>query len=219
MPSFGLYRTCYPHFMTTFTINDITCTIFIPWHALYMTSHLLCMMSHSLFVTSHNEPIYGIKHYMFMLYSLDMASGTVLWPQNHYVPSQPLCLALHSMYFWHYTQCTNFLKRSECMSSQPLYVWHHMQYIWHHIHSLWRHTIEVIPLHPLHAWHRTPNIWHNTYGNTNVISDICPNISNTTSTVSVSSNPAYQLYHTHTLYDITHYTCDIIFSMHAITTV
>ena len=88
----GLYRTWYPHFMTTFTINDITCTVFIPWQTLYMTSHLLCMMSHSLFVTSHNDPIYGIKHYMFMLYSLDMASGTVLWPQNHCVPSQPLCL-------------------------------------------------------------------------------------------------------------------------------
>ena len=50
-------------------------------------------------VTSHNDPIYGIKHYMFMLYSLDMASGTVLWPQNHCVPSQPLCLILHSVYF------------------------------------------------------------------------------------------------------------------------
>ena len=83
------------------------------------------------------------------------------------------------MYFWHYTQCTNFLKRSECMSSQPLYVWQHMQYIWHDIHSLWLHTIEVITLHPVHAYHHTPNIWHNTYGNTNVISAICPTISNT----------------------------------------
>ena len=31
-----------------------------------------------------------------------------------------------------------------------------------------------------------------------------PTISNTTPTVSVSSNPEYQLYHTHSLYDITH---------------
>ena len=38
----------------------------------------------------------------------------------------------------------------------------------------------------------------------NIISAIWPIISNTKSTVSVSSNPAYQLFHTHSLYDITH---------------
>ena len=177
--------------------------IFMEVYALYMTSHPRFMTS---------------QHYMFMLYSLDMASGTDLWPQNHCVPSQPLCLTLHSMYFWHYTKYTNFLKRCECLSSQPLYVWHPMHYIWHHIHSLWLHSIEVITLHPLHSWHHTPNIWHNTYGNMNVISAIRPTISNTTSTVFVSSNPGYQLYDTHSLYDNTHYTCDIIFSMPAITT-
>ena len=133
-----------------------------------------------------------------------MASGTVLWPHNHCVPSQPLCLTLCSMYFWHYTECTNFMKRRECMSSQPLYVSHPMHCIWHHIHSLWLHTIVVITLHPLHSWHHTPNIWHNKYGNMNIISAIWPSISNTTSTVCVSANPGYQLYHTHSLYDITH---------------
>ena len=184
-------------------IHSITRIIYDNSSTLYDVTFTIC-------VTSHNDPIYGIKHYMFMLYSLDMASGTVLWPQNHCVPSQPLCLTLHSVYFWHYTQCT--------MSSQPLYVWHHIHYIWHHIHSLWLHTIEVITLHPLHSCHHKPNIWHNTYGNTNVLSAICPTISNTTSTPSVSSNPGYQWYHTHSLYDITNYTCDIIFSMHAITT-
>ena len=71
-------------------------------------------------VTSPNDSIYVIKHYMFMTYSLVMASCTVLWPHNHCVPSQPLCLTLHSVYFWHYTQCTDFMKRSECMSSQSL---------------------------------------------------------------------------------------------------
>ena len=192
-------------------IHSITRIIYDISSTLYDVTFTMC-------VTSHNDPIYGIKQNMFMLYSFDMASGTVLWPQNHCVPSQTLCLTLHSMYFWHYTQYTNFLKRSECMSSQPLYVWHPMHYIWHHIHSLWLHTIVVITLHPLDSGHHTTNIWHNTYGNTNVISAICPTISNTTSTVSVSSNPGYQLYHTHSLYSITHYTCDIIFSMPAITT-
>ena len=183
-----------------------------------MISHLLCMMSHSLCVLHHTMTLSMASNNIYLFYSFNMASGTVLWPQNHCVPSQPLCLTLHSMYFWHYTKCTNFLKRSECMSSEPLYVWLHMHYIWHHIYSLWLHTIEFITLHPLHSWHHTLNIWHNTYGNTNIISDICPTISNTISTLSVSSNPGYQLYHTHSLYDITHYTCDIIFSMHAITT-
>ena len=159
-------------------IHSMTCIIYDISSTLYDVTFTMC-------VTSHNDPIYGIKHYMVMLYSLDMASGTELWPKNHCVPSQPLCLTLHSMYFWHYTKCTNFLKRSECMSSQLLYVWHHMQYIWHHIHSLWLHTFEYITLHPLHSWHHTPNIWHNTYGNTNIISAICASISNTTSTVSV----------------------------------
>ena len=187
-------------------------------HIIYDISSTLYDVKFTMCVTSHNVPIYGIKHYMFMLYSIDMSSGTVLWPQNHCVSSQTLCVTLHSMYFWHYTQYNNYSKRSECMSSQPLYVWHHMHYIWHHIHSLWLYTIVVITLHPLHSGHHTPNIWHNTYGNTNYISAICPTISNTTSTVSVSSNPGYQLYDTHSLYDITHSTCDIIFSNHAITT-
>ena len=86
-------------------IHSITRIIYDISSSLYDVTITMC-------VTSHNVPIYGIKHYMFMLYSLDMASGTVLWPQNHCVPSQPLCLTLHSMYFWHFTQYNNFLKRS-----------------------------------------------------------------------------------------------------------
>ena len=41
--------------MTTFTISDITCTLFIPSHALYMTTQLLCMRSHSLYVLHHTS--------------------------------------------------------------------------------------------------------------------------------------------------------------------
>ena len=152
-----------------------------------------------------------------MLYSLDMASGTVLWPENHCVPSQPLCLTLHSMYFWYYRQCTNFLKISECMSSQSLYLWHHMQYIWHHIHSLWLHTIEDITLHPLHSCHHKSNIWQHIWQYDRLICYLSHYIKST-STPSVSSNPGYQLYHTLSLYDITNYRFDIIFCMHAITT-
>ena len=95
---------------------------------------------HSLYMYDPICTIYDIKPYMFMTNSLYMASRTVLWPHNSCVPSQPLCLTLHWVYFWHDTKCTNFMKRSECLSSQPLYVWHDMHYIWHHIHSLWHHT-------------------------------------------------------------------------------
>ena len=113
----------YIHYITRI-IYEISCT-------LYDVTFTMC-------VTSHNDSIYDIKPYMFMTYSLDMASRTVLWPHNHCVPSLPVCLTLHSVYVWHYTQCTNFMK-SECMSSQHLYVWYHMHYIWHHIHSFTSH--------------------------------------------------------------------------------
>ena len=205
------YDTLYYLWHHMHYIHSITRIIYDISSTLYDVTFTMC-------VTSHNDPINGNNHYMFMIYSLDMASGTVIWPNNHFVPSEPLCLSLHSMYFWHFTQCTNFLKSSECMSSQPVYVWDRMHYIWHHIHSSWLQKIVVITLHPLHSWHHTPNIWHNTYGSTNIIFVICPNISNTISNESVSSNPVYQLYHTLSLYDITHCTRDIIYSMHAITT-
>ena len=219
MPTFGLYRTWYPHFMTSFTINDITCTVFFPSHALYMTTHLLSMMSHSLYVLHHTVTLSMVSHTIGLCYI------HLIWHQAQcYDHKTIVCLPSH--YAWYYTQCIFdikhnvpiFFKRSECLSSQSLYLWHHMQYIWHHIHSLWLQTIEVVTLHPLHSCHHTPNIWHNTYGNTNVISAICHTVSNTTSTVTVSSNRGYQLYHTFSLYDITNYTCDIIYSMHAIRT-
>ena len=73
-----------------------------------------------------------------------------------------------------------------------------------HILSLWLHTIVVITLHPLHSWHNTPYIWHHTHGNTNVLSATWQTVYNTISNVSVSWNTGYQLYHTHSLYDITH---------------
>ena len=70
-------------------------------HIIYDISSTMYDVTFTMCVTSHNDPIYGIKHNMFMLYSLDMASGTVLWRKNLSVPSQPLCLTLHSMYFWY----------------------------------------------------------------------------------------------------------------------
>ena len=116
-------------------INDIISTLYenspyYLWHhrhyihyitrIIYDISSTLYDVTFTMCVTSHNVSIYVIKHCMIMTYSLDMASHTLLWPHNNCVPSQPLCLILYSVYFWHYTQCTNFMKRSECTSSQPL---------------------------------------------------------------------------------------------------
>ena len=47
-------------------------------HIIYDISFTLYDVTFTMCVTSHNDTIYGIKHNMFMLYSLDMASGTVL---------------------------------------------------------------------------------------------------------------------------------------------
>ena len=104
-------------------------------------------------------------------------------------------------YLWHYLHCIHdftptiakmasnvcassqrlrWWSQTNCMTSYPLYVCHLMHSTKRHIHSLWLHTIVVITLHPLHSWHNTTYIWHHTHGNTNVLSAISQNISNTT---------------------------------------
>ena len=131
-------------------------------------------------VSSHNVSLYDIKPYRFMIYSLDMASDRVLRPHNHCVPSQPLCLWLHSVDFLHYTQCTNFMKRSECMSSQPMYVWHHMHYIWHHLHALWHHTtlfmmssLLYLTSHSLYLTSRPLYLCHHTDSLNDITGNLC----------------------------------------------
>ena len=121
-----------------------------------------------------------------------------------FMTSLPIYLKWHPQYLCHHNDSNDGLRPTVCMTSHPLYVCDLMHSTQCHIHSLWLHMIVVIILQPLHSWHHTPYILHHTHGNTNVISAIWPTISNTTSTVSVSSNPGYQRYHTHSLYDITH---------------
>ena len=96
------------------------------------------------------------------------------------------------------------------MISDQLYIRHHTYFKYDTLCSihkftstLWVHTIVVTTLHPLHLWHQTHYIWYHTHDNTEVKSAISPSISDTTSTVTVSSNPGYQFYHTYSLYDIT----------------
>ena len=121
-----------------------------------------------------------------------------------FMTSLPLYQKWHPPFLCHHSDSTDGLIPTVYMTSHPPYVCHLTHSTKCHIHSLWFHTIVVITLHPQHSWHHTSCIWHHTHGNTNVISAIWPTISNTASTVSVSSNPGYHLYHTHPLDDITH---------------
>ena len=45
---------------------------------IYVISSTLYDVTFNMCVTSHNDSLYDIKHYIFMTYSLDMASRTVL---------------------------------------------------------------------------------------------------------------------------------------------
>ena len=132
------------------------------------------------------------------------------------------CYHFHDIYHW--IQSIWVLTTPLSMISEWLYVWHHTYFIYdtlctiHKVTStLWVHTILVTTSHLLHSWHHTHYIWYHTHDNTKVLSAISPSISDTTSTVSVSSNPGYQLHFTHSLYVITHYMYDITFSIHDIT--
>ena len=62
-----LYENLYYKWHHMHYIHSITRVIYDNSSTPYDVTFTIC-------VTSHNDPIYGIKHYMFMLYSLDMAS-------------------------------------------------------------------------------------------------------------------------------------------------
>ena len=163
------------------------------WHLIYS---VWCHIHYVCYITQWHY--FDIKHYMFMTYSHYMASHTVLSPHNHCVHSQPICLTLHLVNFWHYTQCNNFMKRREGMSSQRLYVWHHMHYIWHHIHSLWPHTtlfVTSCPLclatHPFYLTSRPLYLCSHPHS----LNDI-------TATLCIISHTVYMLHPIHYIYDI-----------------
>ena len=170
-------------------------------HIIYDISSTLYDVTFTMCVTSGNDSIYDIKYCKFLTYSLYMASHTVLWPHNHCVPSQTLCLTLHSVYLWHYTQCTNFMKRRECMSSYPLYVWHHMHYVWHHFHSLWHDNTLFMTSSPLYLTsHYRWQVYLILYplylcNHTHSINDI-------TITLCLISHTVYMWHPIHFIYDI-----------------
>ena len=170
--------------------------------------------SHPLFQRYNTLCIYDIKPTICIIsYTMYKAPRPHFMTSHHiiyditcsvFMTSLPLYLKCYPPFLCHHNDSTDVLRPTVCMTSHRPYVCHLMHSTQCLIHSLWFHTILVITLHPLHSGHHTPYIWYHTHGNTNVISAIWPTISNTTSTLSVSSNPGYHLNHTHSLDDITH---------------
>ena len=214
MRSHPLYMsTSYPLYTTTYSLylyphSHCTCVSHtnFPWYhtlCIYDTAPTICLTLDTLYKVSH-------PHFMTSCHIIYVFTCTV------FMTSLPWYVTLHPQYRCPHNPTKFDLCTTVWMTSHPLYVWHFMPI--HNVTStLWINTIVVTTIHPLHSWHHTHYIWHYTHDNTKIISAISLSISDITSTLSVSSNPLYQLYYTHSLYDSTHYMYDITFSMHYIT--
>ena len=104
---------------------------------------------------------------------------------------------------WHHIHCIRHGSHGICvitpthsMISHPIYVWHYNHYMYRTIYPIWGITSILYEITPHYVWHHM-----------HCIIDITPSISDITSTLSMSSRPVYQLYHTNSLYDITHTLC------------
>ena len=147
-------------------IHGIKCTIYDMSSTVYHITFTIC-------VTSHNACISDITKSMFITYPLYMASQTV-------ITTQPLCLISHPVYLCHHIKCTSYIKPSACMTSQPLYIWQHMQYIWKHIHSLWHHNSLFMTWSPLYLTSCSLYLCHHTHTTDDI-----------TATLSMISRPVY----------------------------
>ena len=135
-----------------------------------------------------------------------------------FMTSPPVYLKWHPTTLCHHNVCIDGLTPTVCMTLHPLCLCHPMHSTQRHIHSLWLHTIVVITLHPLNAWHHTHYIWHHTHDNTTLYLPSYP--------LYLTLHPLY-LCHQNRVSIIAQllsvwyhidYMCDILFSMHAITT-
>ena len=214
MRSHPLYiSTSYPLITTAYSLylyhhSHYTCVS----HPRFPLYHTLCIHDIAPTICITSDTLYKVSHPQFM------TSDHIIYDITCtvFMSSFPQYLTLHPLYLCPHNPSTYDLWTTVCMTTHPIYIWHICK-IHNFISTLWVHTIVETTLHPLHSWHHTHYIRHHTHDNTKVISAISPSISDTTSTVSVSSNPVYQLHYTHSLYDITHYMYDITFTMHDIT--
>ena len=189
MSSHPLYRQHHTH-----SLYDITLSICVASFALYKTSHPHFMSS--------NHRVYVITPNIFDIVSTVSVSST-----------STVVMISHQLYFWdhirynswHHIHCIRHDSHRICVItptrsiiSHPFYVWHHTHYMYNIIYPIKGISSSFYDIHPHVAWHHMHSIH-----------DITPSISDTMSTLSVSSRPVHQLYHTNSLYDITHTLCMI----------
>ena len=181
----------------------ITTTVSVSSHPHFRWYHTLCMygITPTVHITSYTLYKSSHPHFMTSQHITYVSTCTV------FMASLPWYLTLYPLYLCHHNHSSDDLWPILCVISHPLYVWHPMNCTYSHIHSLWTDTIVVNIVLSLDSWHHTHYIWRHTHDNTNVISAVSSTITDTPSTVSVSSNAVHQLYHTHSLDDITHTLC------------
>ena len=167
-------------------IDDITPTVFMRSHPLYMStsyplytttyslylyhhSHCTCV-SHPLFPWYHTLCIYDIKPTIF-----DTTASASVW-------SHPLCWWYHKIYGSHHTWHPYDIIHTLYHVSFTLYDIN-PQYLWHHKHCI--HDIRSLYM----ASHPLFRISHH------FMYDIKSTVSDLTSTVSVSSHPPYRWHH------------------------
>ena len=152
MPSCALYMTSYPHFMkTTLSIYDITCTVFMTSHALYMAYHLLCMISHSVYVWDHTMPVSLTTHTLCLWYIHFIWHHTQCYDNT-------MIVELHSRYVWHHTHSICVFRPNLSILSYPVYVWHHSHYIYDITCTTYNITFTLYYITPLYVWLQVHNI-------------------------------------------------------------
>lgn len=110
---------------------------------------------------------------------------------------------LRSHYVWYHTHCIYVIPGNLPIWSHPVYVWHHSHYRCDIICTKYDITSTLYDITPLYWWHQAHYIWHHI-----PLSDL-------TFTVSVSSLPLCQRFHSYSMYDITYgYVWPHIHSIH-----
>ena len=128
-------------------------------------------------------------------------------PTISYIAST-LSVSSQPLYLWSLANCMYDVPPTLYVTSYAPHITSHPLFMTSHHWSQHITSTEFMTSHSLKRLHK--------HDITNVTSAISPTISDITSTLSVSSNPEYRLYDTHSLDDITHYLCDIILNMHGL---
>ena len=195
------------------------------------------MTSHTLYMTSHTWPHKSyICH--FTLYIWHYIHGICVIKPRVSIAFYPLCVCHYTFYLWHhipYTwhhMYTLWHHTRIGVTSHPVYLWYHIQYIWSHAysfmktndytwnltHCIWRHSYCICvvtaalskPLqqlwessHLAHVWHHTnptsqfQTLWHQF------------SVFRTLQKLHSWHQISYTWYHSHGLWHLIPYTCDI----------